>query len=660
MKRIWTVTFSLVLTLGLFACGAEESTPYEGPTEPQVVALEHSSLVVGQPVSIYGVNFLEPGMGQTKLIFSGKFYPDGAEIPLAVAEFTIAPLYDGFMPDGGELKGNTLAAMTHVVRWNRFGPFQNPFTKEGNQPGLFQGAVRPVNYNSDGTIEEGQPTPVEIQVNPSLIITKLEPIVGVDENGMAKTAGCDSPALRGIGGMPYIIEVEAMGFQPDYFIYNVSNINGSKEWASFTHPADNGLKDRLGDPGWHPGEPFIVLNPVGDGAEYAHTAIRVTAVEVGGGENGEDKAYHTALPFSVVRSMHYYYDGNRVLAEYYEPEVVHPPIVGGIATSVTYSETHAESRQNAVTVSVSNSWTKSQNKLQTSNWNEGVATSSNQSSTNSVGIAHSEGENSSETYGTSYGTAQGTSSSFSSSSGSNWGWNAVEGTSQEEFDQELVGINGSVSGSVTTTVSGEGSIPGLAKVGGSVGTTVGAEVGAKKDNTVGHREGSKSEHGTHMYESDDETTGYGSTTTDTASKNMSGTYGLQKQSTINQTTSETAGSSESVTYNLGGSIGMNEGVTEGSTESWSETWVTSTTDTKLLSYSSKVPKNRCAVIYRQTVRYVRQAQVYSYDLCGVRSLVGEAVFNEWLWSPNIVTGIHCEQKMPESTQPPAHCYLACE
>ena len=86
MKRFWTLAGSLVLAVAVVACGTEEQGFVEGPTEPQVVALEHSSLVVGQPLSIYGVNFLEPGMGQTKLVFSGKFYPEGSDVPLAVQD----------------------------------------------------------------------------------------------------------------------------------------------------------------------------------------------------------------------------------------------------------------------------------------------------------------------------------------------------------------------------------------------------------------------------------------------------------------------------------------------------------------------------------------------------------------------------------------------
>ncbi len=66
------------------------------------------------------------------------------------------------------------------------------------------------------------------------------------------------------------------------------------------------------------------------------------------------------------------------------------------------------------------------------------------------------------------------------------------------------------------------------------------------------------------------------------------------------------------------------------------------------------------MVYRQTVRWVQTAQIYTYDLCGIRSLAGETVFNDWTWSPNIAIGDDCDTAPPESTLPKAACFLACE
>jgi hypothetical protein len=496
------------------------------------------------------------------------------------------------------------------------------------------------------------PLPISIEVEPSILITKLEPVVDYDVATGIKTAECGSPALRALGGLPYVLEVEAMGFVPKYFIYEISNINGSLEWTSFTHEA-SGSVDRLGDPAWHANEIFV-FNQLTDADEFSIASIRVTAVD----EN--DNHYETAMPINVVRPIHFHYDGNRQIAEYYEPEMVHGPIVGSIGTTITYAENHTESRQKAVSMALNKSFSQSQGAVQSDNWSEAFSETKTVSTTNTVGQSHSEGESTSETYGTNYTTGSSNATNVSSTDGTSWGWNNVNGQSQETFENKMKEAYGSVSGSVTTTAGAEGSIPGFAKVNGSVGTTVGAETGGKVGNATGEKTASSSSHGTHMDGSASNSVGYGSTTTDSASESLSGSYGLTSQSTINNSTAQSAAASNSTTYQMGGSASISENYTTGNSESWSETFVSTESDTSLLSFSGKVPFGRCAVVYRQTVRHVRSAQLYSYDLCGVRTMVGEMSFNEWSWSPNIALGENCEEAIPEATLPRAACFLSCD
>jgi len=442
------------------------------------------------------------------------------------------------------------------------------------------------------------------------------------------------------------------------FWYDLSKVNGKGDRDSYHHDVDPEAegRDRLGDPAWHSGE-MIVFNEIPEDSEYSLAAIRIVGVDA------EGNSFATALPLSIVRPLHFYYDGNYDLAEYYEPQVVHGPVIGSIGTTVNYQESKSEQRQHAVSVSISKTWSASQSQTQTSGWSEGVSTTQSSSSTNSMGYSHSETESSQETFGTVYSSSDSTKVDVSSKNGSTWGWNTSKGLTNQEFSQQMDSLYGEINGKVGTTVSGEGSIPGFDKVGGSVNTEVGAKAGTTKGNTQGQRVGRSSTEGSSMSESSEEGLVYGSTTTDGVSENISGSYGLQSQSTINQQSSETEGTSESVTYNMNESVGMTEGVTEGSQETWGETWSTSQTSSELFSYSSKVPKGRCAVVYRQTMRYVRRAQFYSYDLCGVRSLVGEADFNEWNWAPNIVIANpeECDNgNVPPSSQPKAFCYKACD
>ena len=651
---VYTLLCSFVAASCGGSGGVTPLTPLELYT-PQVTSIDTSVVTVGQTMYVYGENFLHPEEGDTYLVFDGVYYwedDQGNLVPEVVSNYRIKPLYDGYFPKGATDGSTDLAPGTSILRWNRFGPFSVPFGGGGNHHGTFQGSITAVNIVAGTAYTSLAPKAVTIDVEPSILITKLEPVIDYDAATGIKTAECGSPALRALGGLPYVLEVEAMGFEPKYFIYEISNINGALEWTSFTHQA-SGNVDRLGDPSWHANEIFV-FNQLTDNDEFSIASIRVTAVDA------NDNHYETAMPINVVRPIHFHYDGNREIAEYYEPEMVHGPIVGSIGTTITYSETHSEARQKAVSMAVNKSFSQSQGAIQAENWSEAFSESKTISTTNTVGQSHSESESTSETYGTTYASSSANATNVSSTDGTSWGWNNVNGQSQETFENKMKEAYGSVSGSVTTTAGAEGSIPGFAKVNGSIGTTVGAETGGKLGNTTGEKIGTTSSYGTHMDGSASETVGFGSTTTDSASESLSGGYGLVSQSTINNSTAQTSAASNSTTYQMGGSASISENFTTGSSESWSETFVSTETDTSLLSFSGKVPFGRCAVVYRQTVRHVRTAQLYSYDLCGVRTMVGELSFNEWSWSPNIALGDDCELAIPEPTLPRAACFLACD
>ncbi|MFT7625133.1 MAG: hypothetical protein ACI9WU_004324, partial [Myxococcota bacterium] len=386
----------------------------------------------------------------------------------------------------------------------------------------------------------------------------------------------------------------------------------------------------------------------------ALAAIRVTAVA----EDG--RSIETALPLTVVRPMGFQYDGNRELAEYYEPVAVHGPIVGGIGSTLTYSESHTESRQRGVSMALSTSFVKEQGQVDSETLTQGVSQSSSQSTTNSVGQSHSETENSSESFGTAYNSSESSSVDFSTSEGANWGWKTAKTDSEDEYSTKLNELSGSLSTGVSGSTTAEGSVPGFAKVSGTVGGSVDTKIGVATGTTTGEKTSKTNSNGNHMTDSSSEENAFGSVTTDGQSQSFQDTYGLSSQSEINSNTAQTEGTSESVSFSMGSAVSVSEKVTKGETETWEETFVSTSSDTTLLSYSTKVPRGRCAVVYRQTVRHVRTAQIYTYDLCGVRSLAGEATFNEWSWSPNVAVGSDCDSELPPSTQPTAACFMACE
>jgi hypothetical protein len=671
-----TLILSVLFLLSslLVACGEEDARTISelGGGTPTITKMQQSSLVVGEPLSFYGENFLGPHEGKTKLVFEGIYVwtdKDGKEVVENVPGLVVAPLYDGeFEEDGSvlvEQGGNetqeSVPAGTRVLRWNRFGPFDVPFTHEGNKTGVFKGTVSATNYHLDGTVDiDEDPSHVAIEVQPSVLITKLEPVVGLSAKKEIRTAQCDGPALRAHGGLPYILEVEAVGFEPTWFFYRLCGVNNKEGFVEFDHQpvyhASAPGRDRLGDPSWPAWkkDEIVVFNPVSDTEEYSIAAIRITVIDA------NNNAYHTALPLSVIRPMHFYHDGDRKLAEYYEPEVVHGPVPGAIGTVVTYAESQSETRQRGVSVGMSDNWTKGQAQTKNTDWSEGVSQTNSLSATNARGESHSEGESSQETYGSSYASSETNKVDFSSSTGTDWGWNKSESNSSEEFKSHMGEIYGDVSAEVSSSVTGEGSVPGIAKVSGTVGTKVGVSAGAKTGDTTGDRRGSQETSGSHMYESESESQAFGSATTDGRSESVSGTFGLTSQTNINSSTSATQAKSDSTTYQMGGSEGLAENYSVGSQKTWQETFVNSEAVTKSFSNSSKVPRGRCAVVYRQTVRYVRTAQLYTYDLCGVRELAGELSFNEWTWSPSIEIGDDCQgDSLPDSSLPRAECFEAC-
>jgi len=216
---------------------------------------------------------------------------------------------------------------------------------------------------------------------------------------------------------------------------------------------------------------------------------------------------------------------------------------------------------------------------------------------------------------------------------------------------------------VSTEASGGVSIPGVANVGGKVGTTVGGSVGQQDSVTTGSTNGASTSEGSTMGGSQNEGSSFGSVTTDSTSESVGGSYGVSSQTSISTGTTESAAGTESVTYEMGGATSVAEGYSVGSDESWSETWVNTSSQTNLLSFSGKVPNGRCAVIYRQTVRYVSEAKIFRHDLCGVRTKLADLNFNEWSWSPNIAIDVSqdgCGEVPPASTQPAAECFRACE
>jgi hypothetical protein len=102
---------------------------------------------------------------------------------------------------------------------------------------------------------------------------------------------------------------------------------------------------------------------------------------------------------------------------------------------------------------------------------------------------------------------------------------------------------------------------------------------------------------------------------------------------------------------------MSEAVSENNAEAISEATVKSESRMVSQSLSGVIPRGRFGIFYRQTTRWVRRAEVRSFDLCGVASHMGELQFNEWDWAPDLAIGNECEALPPPSTMPSARCFI---
>ncbi len=615
-----------------------------GPGAPMELSL-------GETVYVLGENFPAEGDGRVELVFDGNFERmDGI---IEGTKFSVAAVLDAQLTSDGEVAGIPVPAGTQVLRMSRFGPFKVPFTKTGNQTGTFKGTLTVRSLDSEGTVlDESDPTHVTVKVKPSIAIRRLEPFVGFNPDGTPIFAECGMPALRALQNLPYVLEVEAVGFEPDFFVYEFQGVNGKTTGTlKLSHKASARI-DSIGDP---ESQQILVFNEVPEDMTFYYASIRVTATV-----KGKDGDFvETALPISVHRPMEFYLgQAQSQPAEYYEPVAVSGCMPGSLGNSVTYQESHSESRQNAVSVAVAKSWNQSHGVGTSQTWSQGIQESSSVTNEQGESWSHSESESLEESYGVDYEHSESQNAEYHTEDGEEWGWNFNKGTSNEQMQQDCTEVYGEVSVGVETEVNAEGSIPGFAKVGGKVGTSVGTTVGGSKGTVVGQTVGVNSSEGASMGGSHSEGQSFGSTTTDSSGESLTKGYALTSQDEVGQSTSMSETSGTTKVYDFGGATSMEDVVAVGEEESWEETWSTTEEDSTLMSYTGKIPVGRYGVWYRQTTRYVRQAQVYSYNLCGVRELMGSLTFNEWAWSPALAVGDKCGgTEMPRPDFPQAQCVI---
>ena len=338
--RMTSSLSALVAALAV-GCGAQVADVPSNP--PVMLGLSRTQVTVGQEIDIVGGNFLNAPNGHTEIRLDGEYHTKaGPSYPVSMQ----------FRPHWED--GNKMV-------WAQFGPFQVPFSPTGDELGTFDGTVTAINYPADDPKNgiESAPADVSLEVLPSIIIRDFHPL----------TAQCAAPSEVILGGFPYQVKAEAIGFTPVNFSYVVYGEPGVAAPRIVRKPASGAMGEFGAD------SDLFFNMPPSDRPFYVGT-FAVTALDTDGVQHAIGLSYgvHKAIEYINLRSVD--------VAEIEDPIPVSGCMPGGDTNgkTVTYQEKQSDTRSRTVGV----------------NWDEQFmeqATSMNGGST-------------SDTYGVSYGVSQ--------------------------------------------------------------------------------------------------------------------------------------------------------------------------------------------------------------------------------------------------------------
>lgn len=318
MKLSSIFAAAIIASSGL-GCALGESSG-EPPVLPKVLGLTRTSVSVGQSMEIVGGNFVNGSQGHTEIRLVGTYTTK------AGATHDVDMRFQPHWEDGNRLM------------WANFGPFTVPFSPAGNELGVFDGKMIAINVSPDGVEASSDPQVVSLEVEPSIIIRDLQPL----------TADCLEPSKIILGGYPYRVEVEAIGFTPENFSYVIAGEPSVSAPRIMRHLA-TGNTDEFGL------NDEIVFENVPDIDSFYVATLAVTALSTDGYQ------YATALNFGVHRPIEYINANTVKVAEVEPARPVSNCIPGGdtIGRTVSYSETESETRTRTVGVTWDETWLQS-------------------------------------------------------------------------------------------------------------------------------------------------------------------------------------------------------------------------------------------------------------------------------------------------------------
>ena len=330
----------IALVAGVGAC-ATGTAPEVDESAPALLGLSKTSVGVGQSIDILGANFAHGGDGHAVVLFEGQFHAKSGAVH--EVSYEIRPHWED---------GNRLV-------WSHFGPYTVPFSPTGDEIGIFSGTMTAINVTPAGE-SFSEPVPVDLEVEPSLIITGLAPV----------DSDCADPSKVVLDNFDYKVDVEAVGFTARNFTYITSSPHQAQPVIMRQEAISN-----VGSYGESGGLSFP---PVPADQTFYAATLAVAAL----GEDGKERV--TAITIGVHRPVEFVMYDRVEVAEIEAAQPVSGCIAGGteIGRTVTYTETESQTRSRTVGINWNETWL-----------NEHTGTVSQSSSaTNSIGVSVQESE----------------------------------------------------------------------------------------------------------------------------------------------------------------------------------------------------------------------------------------------------------------------------
>lgn len=460
-----------------------------------------------------------------------------------------------------------------------------------------------------------------INIEPSVIITSL-----------CHTENCNSLSGNVLPSISNMIKIKTFKIPSTRIVYEIKTpYNHHKFEHTFNLPVDYDYLQNL------------VLEEIPSDIGFYIALINVKAY------NDENNIYaETVLPIKVVRPIEVKHFGKYELAETYEPVPVTGCIPGTIGNTVQYSESEAETRQNSVSININKSWSDSFSSNTTESLSEGI--SIGETNGTIVSSSMSTSETQAESFSDVSTESESNNISFNTQNGEDWSWTLGETNSGTQSQSEGQSTNTGINGSTTVGVSGEGSLPFLAKASGKVEITAGVTQGWGSSSSSSSSETNTSDRGYSSGASSQNGRTFGSVQNDSRSHSLSGSYALS--SSTSNSIAESSSITSGKVWNMSESISSGNVVTEGNSESISQTIVNSNSSSTTFSYTGYIPRGRFGIFFRQTSRYVKLSEIITYDLNGHSNHAGFIMMNSWAWAPELSVNESCNEAMISSLPTP--------